>query len=166
MLLRMIDIVADDLINDAILEEIPEATSEEINRAKRAIRRYNIYVEKLKKPPIVPDIPLGLQNFIGRIQTSDLRRPTEGMALAKIIDDEKRAVYETLIHAVDKGIEVASYQYRETKGNSRKSFEMDIRKKLSLEVGKPKVSPKVIKKTLPIVYKAICVCLDAGECIA
>ena len=138
---KEIDNMADELINHAILDGLVPANEEEEKKALKAIRRYNFYVEALKKEPIEPDIPTGMQDFIGRVQTSNISRPTQAIALARILEEEKRKLYAICIHAVDKGIEVASYRYQcvkadKKKGFTRKSFEIDIRKRLSLEVGK------------------------------
>lgn len=164
---RCIDLAADELIDRIILNGIKPANEIETQRAKRAILRYNISVENLKKEPVDADLPMGVKDFIGRVQTSNKGNPTQAIALARLLDDENRKRDTLIVRAVDKGIHAASYQYQSVKasrkkGFSRKTFEEDIRKRLSLEVGKCKSPHQTIDRHIPYVYKAICVLLEAG----
>ena len=158
--LKKIDSVKESLIDSIIMNSLQAPTDKEIMVAKKAIKKYDSYVERLKQEEYQIDIPRGVQEFIGVVQTSGIKTPTQNMAIAHLIDCEKRLNCETLVYAVDAGITIASYLGPSTK--SQKNTELDIRKYMNFETGKPKMNSKTFKGYLPTIYKAIYECLKAG----
>ena len=159
---RQIERKADEIITEAILETISEPSLDEEDTAKKALKVYNVYAEKIESPEIEADIPKGFQDLTGKVQTSNISNPTQSMALIRILEQEKRERYKAVVYAVDKGIHAASFRSKQVK--KRAQLEQDIRRYFSLEVGRPKTDRKLLKSHIPYVYKAIAECLIAGGC--